>query len=271
MALKVEDGSLVWRFDLIPTGDQVGAQTWEKPDIGIARRRRRLGVVRLDRVDAAHCSFRSAIRARTTTKRDRPGANLFTNSVIALDANSGRLKWWYQLLPNDDRDWDTTVVSLFESAGKRLLATAGKDGVLHVLDRDAGKLVFKLPVTTLLNHDVPLTPEGVRICPVAGVQWNGPAFSPRTGLLYVNAIDWCTLFKLGPDPTWVATVPYTGLANGWGENDPISSGAAGSTRWIRPPARCAGAWNRRRRCTRRSRRLQAMSCSPAIWTATSSS
>jgi alcohol dehydrogenase (cytochrome c) len=94
--------------------------------------------------------------------------------------------------------------------------------VLHVLDRDAGKLVFKLPVTTVLNHDVPLTPEGVRICPVAGVQWNGPAFSPRTGLLYVNAIDWCTLFKLGPVPTWVATIPYTGLANGWGENDPIS-------------------------------------------------
>jgi len=73
----------------------------------------------------------------------------------------------------------------------------------------------------LLNHDVPITPAGVRVCPVAGVQWNGPAYSPETGLLYVNAIDWCTLFKLGPDPKWVATVPYTGLANGWGTNDPI--------------------------------------------------
>ena len=82
--------------------------------------------------------------------------------------------------------------------------------MLHVVDREDGKLVFKLPVTTLLNHDVPLTPEGVRVCPVAGVQWNGPAFSPQTGFLYVNAIDWCTLFKLGPDPKWVATVPYTG-------------------------------------------------------------
>jgi len=93
--------------------------------------------------------------------------------------------------------------------------------VLHVLTRDDGKLQFKLPVTTLLNQEVPLTPEGVRICPVAGVQWNGPAYSPRTGLVYVNAIDWCTFFKLGPDPKWVATVPYTGLANGWGTNDPV--------------------------------------------------
>ena len=101
------------------------------------------------------------------------------------------------------------------------MATAGKDGVLHVLHREDGKLAFKLPVTTRLNHNVPLTPEGVRVCPVAGVQWNGPAYSAKTGLLYINAIDWCTLFKLGPDPTWVATVPYTGLSNGWGMNDPV--------------------------------------------------
>ena len=50
---------------------------------------------------------------------------------------------------------------------------AGKEGILHVVNREDGKLVFKLPVTTVLNHDVPITPEGVRVCPVAGVQWNG--------------------------------------------------------------------------------------------------
>src|SRR5947208_5693712 len=91
-----------------------------------------------------------------------------------------------------------------------------------LVTRDDGKLVFKLPMTRVLNHDVPLTPEGVRVCPVAGVQWNGAAHSPLTGLLYVNAIDWCSVFKQGPDPKWVATVPYTGLSNGWGTNDPIS-------------------------------------------------
>jgi alcohol dehydrogenase (cytochrome c) len=60
----------------------------------------------------------------------------------------------------------------------------------------------------------------VRVCPVAGVQWNGAAHSPKTGLLYINAIDWCSTFKLGPEPKWEATIPYTGLANGWGTNDP---------------------------------------------------
>jgi hypothetical protein len=140
---------------------------------------------------------------------------------VALDARSGKLQWWYQLRANDDHDWDATVVSLFEAGGRKLVATSGKEGILHVLNREDGKLVSKLPMTTMLNHDVPLTPEGVRVCPVAGVQWNGAAHSPATGFLYVNAIDWCTVFKSGPNPTWVATIPYTGLANGWGTNDPI--------------------------------------------------
>ena len=79
---------------------------------------------------------------------------------------------------------------------------------------------------------MPITPEGVRVCPVAGdpVERRG-AQSGKTGLLYVNAIDWCTVFKLRDrEPKWVATIPYTGLANGWGTNDPhFPSGQAGST------------------------------------------
>jgi alcohol dehydrogenase (cytochrome c) len=170
----------------------------------------------------------------------RPGANLFSISTVALDAHTGALKWWYQLRPNDDHDWNATVVTLFDAGGKKLVATAGKERILHVVDRQDGKLVFKLPVTTVLNHEVPFTPEGVRVCPVAGVQWNGPAYSPLAGLLYVNAIDWCTVFKLGPDPKWVPTVPYAGLANGWGTNDPIDKWAG----WINaiPTTRPSRIW-----------------------------
>ena len=129
---------------------------------------------------------------------------------------------------------------MFDANGKRYVAAAGKEGMLRVFNRDDGKLEFKLPMTTMLNHDVPLTTDGVRVCPVAGVQWNGPAFSPKTGLLYVNAIDWCAVFKLGPAPEWVATVPYTGLTNGFGTNDPWDKARGwinavdpktGKTRW----------------------------------------
>jgi PQQ-dependent dehydrogenase (methanol/ethanol family) len=221
MAFNVADGSLAWAFDLIPTGDQQGADTWKDPASAQHGGGAAWVTYALDR-DTGTLFVPVGNPGPDYKKSMRPGANLFTISTVALDAKTGKLKWWYQLRANDDHDWDATVVSLFDSDNRKLVATAGKEGILHVVDRDSGKPVFKLPMTTLLNHDAPITPEGVRVCPVAGVQWNGPAYSPRTGLLYVNAIDWCTVFKSGPDPKWVATIPYTGLANGWGSNDPIT-------------------------------------------------
>ncbi len=220
MAFNVADGTLAWSFDLIPTGNQTGADTWKDPASAEHGGGAAWVTYALDR-DTGTLFVPVGNPGPDYNRKMRPGANLFTISTVAIDARTGKLKWWYQLRPNDDHDWDATVVSLFDSNGRKLVATAGKEGILHVVNRDDGKLVFKLPMTTILNHDEPLTPEGVRVCPVAGVQWNGPAFSPKTGLLYVNAIDWCTVFKAGPDPKWVATVPYTGLANGWGTNDPI--------------------------------------------------
>jgi PQQ-dependent dehydrogenase (methanol/ethanol family) len=221
MAFNVRDGSLAWAFDLIPTGNETGADTWKDPASAEHGGGAAWVTYALDR-ETGTLFVPVGNPGPDYKKSMRSGANLFTISTVALDARTGKLRWWYQLRPNDDHDWDATVVSLFDAGRKKLVATAGKEGILHVLDRSDGKLVFKLPVTTVLNHDVPITPEGVRVCPVAGVQWNGAAFSRQTELLYVNAIDWCTVFKSGPDPKWVATVPYTGLANGWGTNDPIS-------------------------------------------------
>ena len=93
-----------------------------------------------------------------------------------------------------------------------------------MLDRSDGTLVFKIPVTTLLNTTEPITPDGTRYCPgtVGGVEWNGPAYSPLTGNLYVNAVDWCVTSKLGPVPTYVPGEVYTGLKNGFGTFDPSS-------------------------------------------------
>jgi len=221
MAFRVEDGTLAWSFDLIPTGDETGADTWQNPESAMHGGGAAWVTYALDR-DTGTLFVPVGNPGPDFNKSMRPGANLFTISTVALDARTGKLKWWYQLRPNDDHDWDATVVSLFDAGPSKLVATAGKEGILHVIERDRGKLVFKLPMTTILNHDAPITPEGVRVCPVAGVQWNGAAHSPMTGLLYVNAIDWCTVFKAGPDPKWVATVPYTGLANGFGSNDPTT-------------------------------------------------
>jgi PQQ-dependent dehydrogenase (methanol/ethanol family) len=223
MAFRVADGSAVWTFEFIPTGNETGADTWQNPE------------------SAQHGGGPSwshyALDVRTPTlfvpvgnvapdfhPEMRPGANLFTSSLVALDPNTGKLKWWYQLVKNDWHDRDTLAVALYDVGGKRLVATAGKDGVLHGLEANTGKHLFEVPVTRMLNVDAPLTPEGTRVCPGVngGVEWNGPSHSPRTGLLYVSSVDWCTTFKLGPKPIWEATVPYTGISNGWGTFDPKS-------------------------------------------------
>jgi alcohol dehydrogenase (cytochrome c) len=136
----------------------------------------------------------------------RPGANLYTNSVVALDVRTGTLRWYDQLVPSDFHDWDLTQVSPLvraRVAGKErnLLITAGKDGLLHALDRDSHERLYSAAVTTRSNVDAPLTQAGVAVCPgiLGGVEWNGPAYHPGTGLLYVPAVDWCFKFALAHD------------------------------------------------------------------------
>jgi len=156
----------------------------------------------------------------------RPGTNLFSDSVVALDAKNGKLKWWFQLVSGDYHDWDTTSAASFDAHGRKLIAVAGKDGILHVLDRNDGKSQFKIPVTTLENTEMPITEKGTHYCPgtLGGVEWNGPAYSPETNLLYVNAIDWCVTSRLAPQaPKYSQGMEYAGLANGFGTFDDVST------------------------------------------------
>jgi alcohol dehydrogenase (cytochrome c) len=105
-------------------------------------------------------------------------------------------------MPHDTHDWDLTQVSpLFgaevKGASRRLVSVVGKDGLLHVLDRESREHLYEVAVTRRENVDVPLTAQGVHVCPgpLGGVQWNGPAFSPRTNTLYVPSVDWCGTFR----------------------------------------------------------------------------
>ena len=71
----------------------------------------------------------------------RQGDNLYTNSIVVLDVRTGKLRWHRQLVPNDSHDWDVThATPIFSAtvngATRRLVATAGKDGMLRALDRD---------------------------------------------------------------------------------------------------------------------------------------
>lgn len=168
---------------------------------------------------------------------DRPGDNLFTNSVLVLDVRTGERQWHYQMAPHDVHNWDTSqagplFTATIDGVERRLVAATGKIGELFLIDRDTQDVVHRLPVTSMKNAGAALTREGIHMCPgyFGGVLWNGPAYSPDTGLLYVPSIDWCSEFYENADEPRGGGYRMDPLdkANGWiTAVDPIT----GTVRW----------------------------------------
>lgn len=227
MALHAADGTDIWHFHTIPGPGETGSETWKAP-------------ASIEHGGGATWTSYSLDTAAGLllvpvgnpgpdfAKEVRPGTNLFTNSFVALDAMTGQLKWWHQLVGPDDRDWDTAVLAAFDTAdGSHLVAGAGKDGYLHVVDRATGKLRFKAPIVSRYVNSTAAVPTTsyLRFCPVAAVQWNGPAYSPDSGLLYMNGIDWCGTAIKGPTPTYTPGKPYLGWATptGYSKREPIQN------------------------------------------------
>ena len=155
----------------------------------------------------------------------RKGDNLYTSSVVALDARTGQLKGYYQLVKNDFHDWDVAASPvLFTSrAGRKMVAVAGKNGYVYGLSRDLRDVHFKTAVTRIENVDAPITPEGTRFLPgtQGGTNWYGPSYSPMLNALFVPTIDWATTLKLGSPETLKhdPPKPFIGSANGFGAQD----------------------------------------------------
>lgn len=216
-AFNLEDGELVWRFNSIPSPGEPGSESWGNEESAKHGGGAVWAPMSLDAA-AGLLYVPIANPAPDFHDDDRPGANLYTNTMMVLDARTGKMKWYYQAMPHDTHDYDTTQVSpLFEStiSGKKrkLVAVTGKYGVMHVLDRETKEHLYEVPVTTLLNTEVPLkSTEAIRVCPgvLGGVQWNGPAFNPGTNLLYVNAVDWCGTFREATQARFVAGQVYMG-------------------------------------------------------------
>ena len=215
-AFRLSDGSEIWKFKTVPGADEGGSETWENPE------NIKLGGGAVWTPFSLDTEEGELYVAVTNPAPDlpaylRPGENLYTNSLVALDIRTGKIRWYKQLVPNDSHDWDLTQVSpLFtteiEGSKRQLVATAGKDGLLRTLDRKTRKVLYETPVTTLKNHDIPVSPQGTLACPgvLGGVEWNGPAFNPDTNMLYVGAVDWCTTFWAAENVRYIPGKGYMG-------------------------------------------------------------
>jgi alcohol dehydrogenase (cytochrome c) len=131
----------------------------------------------------------------------REGENLFTNSIVVLDARTGAYKRHFKLVPHDWHDWDVSAppVLIHTTGGKKLLSAAPKDGHLYGIDLSTDALLYRAPVTRIENADAPFSAaKEVHFCPgvSGGAEWNGPAYDPTTNLVLIGETDWCTTVLL---------------------------------------------------------------------------
>jgi alcohol dehydrogenase (cytochrome c) len=227
LAYDAQTGREVWRFNTIPIGKDVGANTWGDRKWSIHGGGGTWSTLTLDPTTAElFAPIGNPVPDFAPT--DRKGANLFTNSALVLDARNGELRWWYQLQANDDHDHDLGAAPLLfrNSRHESMMAAAGKDGLLHIVDRDSRKARFKTPITTVDPVRKVVTAEGTKVCPgpAGGVLWNGPAIDPKRMTIFVGAVDMCMTLKSAPGSTFTprglnfggSVVPDgSGVPTGW--------------------------------------------------------
>ena len=216
-AFKLADGEPVWKFNLIPDAGEPGSETWKDQESLKHGGGSVWTPLSLD-VKAGVLYIPVGNPAPDFYGAARPGDDLYTDSVVALNVRSGKLLWHRQVVSHDEHDSDLSQVSpLFSTriGGVRrdVITVSGKDGILRLLDRTSQKEYYQVPITTRENVDARPTVEGVHRCPglLGGMEWSGPAFDPARNTLFVPAVDWCGVFKTTADaPKPLAEAHYYG-------------------------------------------------------------
>ena len=150
----------------------------------------------------------------------RPGDNLFTDSVIALHASSGKLAWYFQFTPHDEHDRDATQTPILADIPingvlRRVICVANRNGFYYVLDRTTGEFLVGVPFVKqnwakgldsagrpILFSDAESSPSGRLMRPGVGggVNWQNAAFDPKSGSLFIPATEGASVFTKSPSP-----------------------------------------------------------------------
>jgi alcohol dehydrogenase (cytochrome c) len=217
-AFSMKTGRLAWRFYVIPGPGEKGNDTWKGESWKFGGGAPwmtgsfdpALNLVYWGTGNAAS-DFYDGNRV-VGAKDDPRGVNLYTASVVALDADTGALRWAYQEVPDDEWDFDSAYEVILidrEINGqmRKLLVHMNKSGLTFTLDRATGRLVNAFSVAEVQTWISGITEDGkligrvspnlatpVTICPtVMGAKsWNQMAYSPRTGYVYTPTIETCS-------------------------------------------------------------------------------
>ncbi len=210
-------GKEVWRFLTLPKRGEPAWDTWKGTS--------------LDR-GGANAWFTGTYDPETSTLfwptgnpgpdyngDERIGDNLYSDSLLALDLASGKLKWYYQFTPHDLWDWDATetpmiINTTWEGRPRKLVVQANRNGFFYVFDRADGKLLLATqfiknltwasgigadgkPIKTPNQEP---TAEGTHVCPSqdGATNWFSPSYNPSTGLYYIQVFEKCSIYTKRP-------------------------------------------------------------------------
>ncbi|MDX2033525.1 MAG: PQQ-dependent dehydrogenase, methanol/ethanol family [Blastocatellia bacterium] len=174
----------------------------------------------------------------------RGGDNLYSCSVLALDPETGRMKWWFQFTPHDVHDWDANETPMLIDGAvngrkRRLLVTAQRNAFYYVLDRETGEFLTGRAFARqtwargldakgrpiVLPNTTP-TPQGNHVCPDAAgaANWGSPSYDPATGFFLVSVREACATYTSATK----SPIPGQGYTGGGVEVD--ADGAPGAVR-----------------------------------------
>jgi PQQ-dependent dehydrogenase (methanol/ethanol family) len=202
-AFDAKTGKKLWRFYTIPNPGEKGSETWPSPDAAM-----RGGAAAW--VTGTYDPELNLVYYGTGNPNpdyygeERKGDNLYTCSIVALDADSGQLKWYYQFTPHDTHDWDSNHVPVLADltiggTPRKVVMVANRNGFFYVLDRRDGALLLGKPFTATTwareigrdGRPIVLN-DGTKDCVPdqwGGTNFNPPSFDPALGLLFLNARD----------------------------------------------------------------------------------
>ena len=205
---QANTGEKLWRHWTIPNRGEPGSETWQGKEL---------------LAGGGSTWLTGSYDAETDTlfwptgnpwpdsdDRDRPGDNLYTNSILALNPQTGAMKWYFQFTPHDTNDRDATeppvlVDTEFQGQQRKLLLHADRNGYFYVLDRADGKLLLHSQFVRIMNWSTGLDDKGRPVlspafkashnrrtgCPDDAANWGSTAFNPQTRLYYFESLEQC--------------------------------------------------------------------------------
>jgi alcohol dehydrogenase (cytochrome c) len=223
-------GKRLWRFWTVPAPGEPLSETWKGRDITHG---------------GSTAWFTGVYDAETDTLfwqtgnpgpdyngDERGGDNLYSDSLLALEPKTGKLKWHFQTTPHDQWDWDTTETPLVINANwqgqpRKLLVQGNRNGFFYILDRTNGKLLLAKQFIKELTWATGVGPdgrpnkvpgqapsaEGTRVCPSqdGATNWYSPSYNPATSLFYMQTNEKCSIYSLR-SAEWEAGKAFLGGA-----------------------------------------------------------